>query len=75
MKRLFLLALPLSLSGCISFNSSDFPVPEVFDPCLNKEIQCRDICGERGVQSFSCNAKAGEGVNLKCECRRPGVAL
>lgn len=75
MKALIPFALPLLLTGCISFHSSEVPAPEHFDPCLNKENQCREICGDRGVQSFSCTAKAGEGINLKCECRRPGVAM
>lgn len=72
---LALAALPLLLSGCISFSSSEAPVPEYINACQNKEAQCREICGDRGVQAFSCTARPGEGVNLKCECRRPGVAM
>jgi hypothetical protein len=65
----------LSLSGCISFSSSESPSPAYLDACQNKEAQCREICGDRGVQAFSCSARPGEGVNLKCECRRPGVQM
>ena len=68
-----LFAQPLLLSGCISFSSSESPTPEYLNACHNKEAQCREICGDRGVQAFSCVAKPGEGVNLKCECRRPGI--
>lgn len=75
MKYLPLLCLTLTMSGCISFSSSEAPVPEYLNACLNKESQCRDICGDRGVQAFSCVATPGEGINLKCECRRPGTAL
>lgn len=75
MKTLSLFILAVLLSGCISFNSSEAPVPEYLNACLNKEAQCREICGERGVQGFSCNATPGEGISLKCECRRPGAGL
>lgn len=75
MLRLTLLALPLLLTGCISVHSSKPPVPEHLNACLNKESQCREICGERGVQAFSCTASPGEGVTLRCECRRPGAAI
>ncbi len=75
MKHLSPLPLLLLLSGCISFNSSESPAPAYLDACHNKEQQCREICGDKGVQAFSCSARPGEGVNLKCECRRPGVAM
>jgi hypothetical protein len=75
MRSLSLLVLSVLLSGCVSFSSSEAPVPEYLNACLNKEAQCRDICGDRGVQSFSCNATPGEGIHLKCECRRPGASL
>ncbi|MCP5278837.1 MAG: hypothetical protein H6935_10825 [Thiobacillus sp.] len=65
----------LSLAGCISFSSSETPAPAYLDACLNKESQCREICGDRGVQAFSCSARPGEGVNLKCECRRAALAM
>lgn len=70
-----LLPLPIPLAGCISFNASEAPVPEYLNACLGKENQCREIRGERGVRSFSCNATPGEGMTLKCECRRPGTPL
>ena len=73
--RLSVLGLPWLLSGCISFSSSESPMPEYLSACHNKENQCREICGEKGVQAFSCSAQPGEGVTLKCECRRPGVAM
>jgi hypothetical protein len=70
-RLLFILpALPLLLAGCISFSSSETPVPVYQDACLNKEAQCREICADKGVQAFSCSARPGEGVELKCECRR-----
>lgn len=67
--------MALLLSGCISFSSSESPSPAYLDACHNKESQCREICGDKGVQAFSCTARPGEGVTLKCECRRSGVAL
>lgn len=75
MKFLFVLALPLLLAGCISFSSSEAPAPEYVNACANKESQCREICGNAGVQAFSCSARPGEGLNLKCECRKSGQAL
>lgn len=75
MKFFALLALPLLLNGCISFNSSETPAPEYANACANKESQCREICGNAGVQAFSCSARPGEGINLKCECRKVGQAL
>lgn len=72
---LLLVWAALGLVGCISFSSSESPSPAYPDTCQGKEAQCREICGERGVQSFSCTARPGEGVNLKCECRRPGMAM
>lgn len=75
MKFFVLLALPLFLAGCISFHSSETPVPVYVDVCANKESQCREICGNAGVQAFSCSARPGEGIHLKCECRKSGQAL
>ena len=75
MKFLFVLSLPLLLAGCISFSSSEAPAPEYVNACANKESQCREICGNAGVQAFSCSARPGEGLNLKCECRKSGQAL
>lgn len=75
MKFLTLATLPFFLAGCISFSSSESPMPEYVNACHNKEQQCRDICAEKGVQTFSCSARPGEGVNLRCECRRTGTSL
>jgi hypothetical protein len=75
MKTLPPLLFALFLAGCISFNSSETPTPEFVNACANKEQQCREICGTAGVQAFSCSARPGEGINLKCECRKPGQAL
>lgn len=69
-KTLPVLLLPLLLGGCISFSSSETPTPEYLNACLDKEQQCREICGDKGVQAFSCSARPGEGVDLKCECRK-----
>jgi hypothetical protein len=76
MKHLTILLLPtLLLSGCIFLSSNESSEPAYVDACHNKESQCREICGDKGVQSFNCTARPGEGVNLKCECRRPGMAM
>lgn len=75
MKFFPLLVLPLFLAGCISFHSSESPTPVYVDACANKESQCREICGNTGVQAFSCSARPGEGIHLKCECRKSGQAL
>jgi len=75
MKFLLPLSLPFLLVGCISFNSSESPAPEYANACANKEGQCREVCGNAGVQAYSCSARPGEGINFKCECRRSGQAL
>ncbi len=75
MKFLSFLALSLLLSGCISFSSSEAPTPEYVNACANKEQQCRDVCANAGVQAYSCSARPGEGINFKCECRKPGQSL
>jgi hypothetical protein len=72
---LSLLTLPLVLAGCISFSSSEAPAPEYINACANKEAQCREVCGNLGVQAFSCSARPGEGIDLKCECRKAGQSL
>lgn len=69
------LLFPLLLAGCISFSSSESPTPVYVDACANKEQQCREVCGNTGVQAFTCSAKPGEGITLRCECRKPGQAL
>ena len=64
-------ALPL-LAGCISFSSTEsaeLPDYRVF--CQDKEAQCRQTCGVVGVQTFSCRAGQSEGLEYKCECKKP----
>jgi hypothetical protein len=75
MKFLFLLSIPILLTGCISFNSSEATMPAYVDACANREQQCREVCGNAGVQGYSCSARPGEGINFKCECRKPGQAI
>lgn len=70
-----LLVLPLVLGGCLSISSTKSPEAVVVDPCHGKEQSCRELCGSVGVQSFSCDAKAGEAMHYKCECRKPGQHL
>lgn len=74
-KILMTLALPLLMAGCISLSSSEAPTPDYASACTNREQQCHDVCGKAGVQSYSCSAKPGEGINFKCECRKPGLPL
>jgi hypothetical protein len=71
----FLAAAPLAtiLAGCISFSSSEAPPsPDLTAFCQDKESQCRAGCGEAGVQHFSCKAAPSEGLEYRCECRKPG---
>ncbi|MEW5788844.1 MAG: hypothetical protein AB1899_13425 [Pseudomonadota bacterium] len=75
MKFFLVLILALPLAGCISFNSSETPNPEYANACANKEQQCQAVCGNAGVQAFSCSARPGEGITLNCECRKAGQAL
>ena len=59
------------LAGCISFNSSESPAaPDYIAACQDKEAQCKQICADVGVQSFSCKAGSREGMDYKCECRK-----
>ena len=39
--------------------------------CQDKEAQCRQTCGEAGVQTFTCKAGPSEGVDYRCECKKP----
>lgn len=71
MKNLFALLVILPLSGCISFNSSESQAPDYAPFCQNKEAQCREICGDHGVQSFSCKAAPREGMDYSCQCKKP----
>ncbi len=77
MFRLFyLLATPALLAGCISFNSSESPAaPDYATFCQDKEAQCREICGDVGVQTFSCKAAPREGLDYQCQCKKPGQRL
>ncbi len=75
MKFLSPIALSLLLAGCISFNSSKAPPPDFANACANREQPCRDVCGDAGVQAYSCSARPGEGIDFKCECRKPGRPL
>lgn len=69
-----LLAVATLLSGCISFNSSESPEgPDYAAFCRDKETQCRDICGNVGVATFSCRAAPREGLDYSCQCRKPGA--
>lgn len=68
-----LLLVAALLGGCISFSSSDAPaVPDYAAFCQNKETQCREICGDAGVQAFSCKAAPREGLDYQCQCKKPG---
>ncbi len=71
MKTLYALLLALPLTGCISFNTSESKVPDYAGFCESKEAQCREICGTEGVQTFSCKAAPREGMDFKCECKKP----
>lgn len=68
-------SIVLFLTGCISFSSSESPTPEYINACLNKEQQCQSLCADKGVQTFNCSARPGEGLSLKCECRNSRQAL
>ena len=59
------------LAGCISFSSSESPAaPDYITACQDKEAQCKQICADVGVQSFSCKATPREGMDYKCECKK-----
>ncbi len=70
----FLLATPVLLAGCISFNSSESPTgPDYAAFCQDKEALCREVCGDTGVAAFSCKAAPREGLDYSCQCKKPGV--
>jgi hypothetical protein len=75
MKFLSALAAAFFLAGCISISSGDAPQPAYVNACANLETQCGAVCGNAGVQSYSCSALPGEGINLRCTCRKPGQPL
>ena len=59
------------LAGCISLSSSETPAaPDYMAFCQDKEAQCKQICEDVGVQSFSCKAAPREGLDYKCECKK-----
>lgn len=65
----FMLAL---LAGCVSVSSSKSnEAPDYMAFCLDKEAQCKQSCSDTGVQIFSCRASQHEGLEYKCECKRP----
>ncbi len=69
---LFALSLSVLLAGCISFNTTESPgVPDYQAVCQDKETQCKAICADLGVQSFSCKAAPREGMEYRCECKKP----
>lgn len=60
------------LAACVSFNSSaPAETPDYIAFCQDKEAQCKQICGDAGVQNFSCKAAPREGLEFKCECKKP----
>lgn len=60
------------LAGCISFSSTESAeAPDYRGFCQDKETQCRQTCGDIGVQLFSCRAAPSEGLDYKCECKKP----
>ncbi len=75
-RTLFILATAASLGGCLSISSSESPAgPDYAVFCQDKETQCREICGDAGVATFSCKAAPREGLDYSCQCRKPGTKL
>lgn len=72
LRTLLALSALTVLAGCVSFNSSE-PAegPDYMAFCEGKEAQCRQVCGDAGVQVFSCKAAPREGLEYKCECKKP----
>ena len=77
MFRTLVLLYPAALlAGCISFSSSGSPAaPDYAAFCEEKDTQCREICGNVGVQVFSCKIAPGDAFEYQCQCRKPGVPL
>jgi hypothetical protein len=72
-RMLYLPATAALLAGCISFSSTESPTPPDYAAfCQDKEALCRSICGDAGVQTFSCKAAPREGVDYQCQCKKPG---
>lgn len=60
------------LGGCVSVSSSkNNEAPDYMAFCLDKEAQCKESCSNTGVQIFSCRASPHDGLEYKCECKRP----
>lgn len=77
MFRTLALLLPADLlAGCISFHSSESPAaPDQGAFCHEKEIRCREICGNAGVQAFSCKDTAASGRGYPCQYNKPEARL
>lgn len=74
--RALLLLLPILLTGCLSFSSSEAPVaPDYAAFCQDKESLCREVCGSAGVQAFSCKAAPREGLEYQCQCKKPETRI
>lgn len=76
MFRTLLLFPAVLLAGCISLSSTESPAaPDYAGFCREKEAQCKEICSNVGVQSFSCKAAPREGLEYHCQCKTPGQRL
>jgi hypothetical protein len=74
--RTLILLFPALLAGCISLSSSESPAgPDYAAFCQEKETQCTEICGNVGIQAFSCKAAPREGLEYQCQCKKPGQRL
>lgn len=73
LRTLLACSMLVMLAGCISFSSSteSTAAPDYKGFCQDKEAQCRGTCGDAGVQTFTCKAGPGEGVDYRCECKKP----
>jgi hypothetical protein len=75
-RTLLLLSPTILLAGCLSFSTSESPTaPDYAAFCQEKEAQCKEICGNVGVQAFSCKAAPREGLEYQCQCNKPGQRL
>ena len=62
------------LAGCISLSSTETPsAPNYAAFCQEKEAQCKQTCGDAGVQSFSCRASPPDVLEYQCDCKKPLV--
>ena len=70
-RPLLLLSPLMLLAGCISFSSTESPSPpDNTGFCREKEMQCKEICGNTGVQLFSCKAVPRESLEYQCQCKK-----